>query len=414
MITMRRILFIAYHFPPFFGSSGYLRTLKFVKYLPQFGFEPIVLSVNTRAYQTIDETLLEKVPLNTRVIRAFGLDASKDLSIKGRYPGFFAVPDRWSSWIPAAIFRGIRLVKKYNIDIVFSTHPIPSAHMIAERISHFTKKPWVADFRDQMWDDCSPHAKKHFLSRKNIEQRTIKNATKVVVTTNGIRDLYLRRYGQIVAPAKIKVINNGFDESDFAGIVPSNGQAHFPLHLIHAGLLEPADRNPLPFFHAIKIIVQKEKWKGALKVDLIAPGNYEAYRQKVDELALADYIHILPPVPYHQALQKMADADILLLFQGESCNPQIPAKVFEYLRIGKPVFALTPPDGQTAKLISESKAGIVVDPDHQEKIADSLLKWLIRLRKGEIIVNPSSDVVANYSRKHQTFELALCFRDIIK
>ncbi|NOY60721.1 MAG: glycosyltransferase family 4 protein, partial [Calditrichaeota bacterium] len=191
---MQRILIIAYHFPPFFGSSGYLRTLKFVKYLPQFGFEPIVLSVNTRAYQTIDETLLDKVPKNARVIRAFGLDAGRDLSVKGKYPGFLAVPDRWASWIPAGVFRGIRLVKKYNIDVVFSTYPIPSAHLIADRISRFTHKPWIADFRDQMWDDYPTFTKLQFAGRKRIEKQTIINSTKVVVTTNGIRNLYLQRY----------------------------------------------------------------------------------------------------------------------------------------------------------------------------------------------------------------------------
>ncbi|NOY60720.1 MAG: glycosyltransferase family 4 protein, partial [Calditrichaeota bacterium] len=189
---------------------------------------------------------------------------------------------------------------------------------------------------------------------------------------------------------------------------------HTPLRLIHAGLLEPADRDPEPFFYAIKKIVQKEYWKGTFQVDLIAPGNYEAYRQKVDELALADYIRILPPVPYQQALQKMADADILLLFQGKSCNEQIPAKAYEYLRIGKPVFALTPAESETAKLISETKAGIIVSPDHPERIADSLINWLELLKKGKSVEKPSIDVAANYSRKHQTFKLASCIKNVLK
>jgi len=411
---MQRVLIIAYHFPPFSGSSGYLRTLKFVKYLPQYDFEPIVLSISTKAYPRIDKSLMAMVPANIRIFRSFGMDARKHLSVKGRYPGFLANPDRWSSWIPVAVLKGIRLVKKYNIDVVFSTYPIPSAHIIAKHISHFTKKPWVADFRDQMWDDYSVLTKRDLLSRKKIEQQTIKNATRIVVATDGIRDLFLKRYRQIVAPEKMHVINNGFDESDFAEIVPSNNQTHFPLHLIHAGLLEPTDRNPIPFFHAIKLLVEKENLKGALRVDLIAPGNYDAYRQKVKELALTDFIHILPSVPYHQALQKMAEADILLLFQGESCNAQIPAKAYEYLRIGKPVFALTPKNGETAKVISENKAGIVVDPNDPKKIADALLEWFRLLRKGEKLINPSPDVAAKYSRKYQTLELVSCFKDIIK
>src|SRR5512143_242130 len=113
---MKRVLMIAYHFPPLAGSSGIQRTLRFVQHLPAFGWEPAVLTADPRAYERTSHDLDADVPSQVRVERAFALDAARHLSVAGRYPGFLARPDRWMTWQYAAIRAGSRLIRDWRPD----------------------------------------------------------------------------------------------------------------------------------------------------------------------------------------------------------------------------------------------------------------------------------------------------------
>ena len=411
----KTILIIAFHLPPFARSSGYLRILKFMKYLPQHNIKPIVLSANTIAYDRVDESLLSLLPENVAIKRAFGLDAKQHLSLLGRYPEFVALPDRYISWAPAAIWAGVRMVQKYNVDAVLSTYPVPSAHVIARRIASLTKRPWLADFRDPMWDDYSNFSAAALKSRKTIEERSVLEATQVIVTTKGMKELFVKRYGDKVADEKIVIIENGYDESDFAllphELSPSNGR----IRLLHAGLLEPIDRNPLPFFQAIKKAIDRDLVKPeSLRIEFYASGNEQQYKKQIAELGLQNVLFLLPPLPYERMLQEMSDADILLLFQGPSCNQQVPAKAYEYLRIGRPIFALTPDISETARLIKRTRAGLIVSPDDSDHIAAELGKWLSAIAKNQPLTTPQPYVVQKFSRQFQTKQLARCILNTIK
>ncbi|MBX3638145.1 MAG: glycosyltransferase, partial [Rubrivivax sp.] len=127
---MKRLLMVAYHFPPLAGSSGIQRTLRFVQQLPRFGWQPMVLTTQARAYEKTSDDLLPEVPDGTLVCRAFALDTARHLSIGGRYPGRLARPDRWITWRFDAVRQGLRLIREHRPDAIWSTYPIATAHRI--------------------------------------------------------------------------------------------------------------------------------------------------------------------------------------------------------------------------------------------------------------------------------------------
>src|SRR4051812_39823921 len=127
---MKRILMVVFHFPPFAGSSGVQRTLRFVRQLPRFGWEPLVLTAHPRAYERRATDLADEVPDGTVVERAFALDAAAHLSVGKRYPGFLARPDRWMVWRMGALLPGLQLIRRLRPCAIWSTYPIATAHMI--------------------------------------------------------------------------------------------------------------------------------------------------------------------------------------------------------------------------------------------------------------------------------------------
>jgi glycosyltransferase involved in cell wall biosynthesis len=407
----KKVLVIAYHFPPQTGSSGILRTLKFVRYLPELGYEPIVLTVNPRAYQKTDGYLLSQIPEATIVQRAFAIDTRRHLAFRGSYFQFMALPDPIAAWIPAGILTGINLIRRHKIDIVFSTYPISGAHVIGRIVSRMTRRPWVADFRDHMWDETSQLSSSELKLRQMIESATARCANHIVVTTDGMRRLFLDRY-QELADDRVSVIENGFDEYDFENITISK-QANKPCRLIHAGLLEPSFRDPIPFFHAVKLSENKINQDDVV-VDLLAPGNEEKYQQEIVRLGLSNLIRILPAVPYHEGLKKMAEADVLLLFQGPGYNELIPAKLYEYFRIGRPILAFAPEDSDTARLIRCLHAGEIVPIDRSQAIANVLAEWIRNIRQGFSLPAIRPEKIAKFSRKSQAAALAKKFEKALQ
>ena len=341
----KRVLLISFYFPPFHKSSGSLRILKFAKYLPENGYDPFILTAHPFAYEKKDDTLLRQLSPSLHVHRTLALDAKRHLSFKGRYPDILALPDRYASWIPLAIASGLLLLHKYDIDLIFSSSPTLSNHVIANALRRLTKKPWVADFRDPAWDEYYLKNNLDSRVRRNIEKATLLNADRVTVTTPGMRNLYKRRYSERLEN-DIQVIEYGFEYPDFEHVISRNGHITYPVKFLHAGLLDREDRDPLPFFHAVRIYKHHHPNAGKdMQIDLIAPGDEGLYQREIDKLDLTDIVHIKSPLPYDEILQTMADSDVLLLFQGKSCDLQIPAKLYEYLRIGKPVLALTTQQG---------------------------------------------------------------------
>ena len=228
--------------------------------------------------------------------------------------------------------------------------------------------------------------------------------------------MYLSRYPGL-RPEKCLLIPNGYDEENFKDLIipgPVKNTGDHPIRLIHAGLIYPEDRDPRPFFRALSRLKQTGEVSATnLRVELRASGSEEYFREIIRELEIADLVHLLPPLPYHESLQNCAYADALLLFQAASCNHQIPAKVYEYLRLRKPILALTDDIGDTAALLRETGGASIVSPSDERIISPALVNFLGTVRDGTFPL-PGIQRVECYTRKNQTRDLATCLLDVVK
>jgi glycosyltransferase involved in cell wall biosynthesis len=405
---MKRLLMVAYHFPPLAGSSGIQRTLRFVQHLPEFGWEPTVLTAHTQAYERTSDDLLRDIPEGIRVERAFALDAARHLSIRGHYPGFLARPDRWTSWRFAAIAAGRRIIRDWQPQVIWSTFPIATAHVIGDALQRRTGLPWIADFRDPMAQDGYPADPRVWRSYRQIEERAILHARFSVCTTPGAARTYRNRYPD--AAQRIVVLENGYDEESFAGIpdatAPRETLNPGARTLLHTGLVYPSERDPTHLFAALRQMVDSGRLRpGMLKVRFRASGHEDLLRALTRTHRLDEWVELLPPVPYRAALDEMVRADGLLLLQAANCNEQIPAKLYEYVRAGRPILALTDPGGDTAAAVRDAGLDGIARLDSTEEI-QALLTRFIDARATNSLPLPRSDYVARASRRGRAESLA--------
>jgi glycosyltransferase involved in cell wall biosynthesis len=411
---LKRVLMIAFHFPPLSGSSGIQRTLRFVQHLPSLGWQPIVLGASPVAFENTSQDLMAEVPLDTVVRRAFALDAARHLQLGGRYLGWTARPDRWMSWKFAGIHEGLRLIRQHKPDVIWSTYPIATAHVIGSALHRKTGIPWVADFRDPMAQEDyppDPKTKRSFLA---IEADATRHATYCVFTTPGAADDYRQRYPY--AARRIVVVENGYDEESFAstqmatrGTEDLNGG---PLLLLHSGIVYPSERDPTQLFDALGRL----KSAGLLgPADLRVRFRASFHDALLTNLAAAagalEFIEICPPIPYREALQEMMSADALLVMQASNCNAQIPAKVYEYLRAGRPILGLTDPKGDTAGVLRQAGVVDIVRLDSSDEIAATLERLIREWRNGKGVL-PAEEAVHRASRRCRSEALAGLFSEI--
>ena len=407
---MKRILMIAYHFPPMAGSSGIQRTLRFVQQLPALGWEPLVLSLDPRAYERTSNDLAREVPPDTVVRRAFALDAARHLSIKGRYPGWFARPDRWINWRFAGVREGMRMIREFSPQIIWSTYPIATAHVIGAELHRRSGLPWIADFRDPMAQDGYPADPRAWRSFKRIEENAAGAAARCVFTTPGAVREYRKRYPQ--AASRMVLIENGYDEESFAGraqaspAAPPGGRR---IVLLHSGIVYPQERDPTQLFVALKRLRDAGR---LLPRDLVVRFRASAHDDNIRALArrenVEDFIELCPPIPYREALAEMLETDALLVMQDRGCNDQIPAKVYEYLRAGRPILGITDPDGDTGGVLRGAGVHHVARLESSEEIEAILPVFIDAVVAGRV-PPPDAGYVATASRLARSREMAaLC------
>lgn len=404
---MKKILMIAFHYPPYRGSSGIQRTLKFSRYLPDHGWKPLVLSADPKAYPQVGDDQMGEIPDNVPVKRAFALDASRHLSIRGFFLRWTALPDRWVSWLLGAVPAGLSWIRKEQPEVLWSTHPIATAHLIGLVLHRLTGVPWVADFRDSMLEDEYPSDPSVRRSYRWIERKVVEHATLLVFTTPSAMRMYLGRYPGL-SRDRCVVIPNGYDEEDFKDIKLSDRKTpnEGPMRLLHAGLIYQGERDPRQFFRAVARL-KKDGRIGAetVTIDLRASGSEKEYSAIIRELGIGDLVYLLPPLPYREALQDCAESDGLLLFQAASCNHLIPAKVYEYLRLRKPILAMTADGGDTAELLRRTGGATIVDLADEEAIYRTFPSFLKSVREG-LHPLPDDVWVRSYARENQALELA--------
>ncbi|MGH8233163.1 MAG: glycosyltransferase [Rhodanobacteraceae bacterium] len=403
---------IAFHLPPSTTSSGHLRPLGFAKYLPRFGWGPVALSACERVYTQVDPASVALIPEGCPVYRTFALDARRHLSIRGKYPAILAQPDRWASWWPTAVYHGLRIIRRHKVRAIWSTYPIMTAHCIAGTLSRLTGLPWIADFRDPVASPVAAHDKMTVSTRMRCERRILSRAAYSVFTTPGAMRSYAERYPKTYDEGRLKLIPNGFDDDDFAALEANKAcPSRRPLHLVHGGVLYPSGRNPVPFFNALARLKDSGRLSAQeVRVTLRASGSERQYGTELHRLGLDDMVSLAPSVSYHAALAEQAQANALLLFQGSQFDQQIPAKVYEYLRIGRPIFALVGERGDTAALLRKTGGAHLVTSDSVPEIERNLMEFVHNVRSGQA---PESDpkVAACYSRQSGARSLARLLDD---
>jgi glycosyltransferase involved in cell wall biosynthesis len=402
----RRLLIVAFHYPPVQGSSGIQRTLKFSAYLRDHGWEPMILTVSPRAYEQVSDDQMGEIPDGMLVERAFALNTAQHLSFFGRYPRWLAQPDRWVSWWPAGVWRGMQMIRRYRPAAIMSTYPISSAHLIGLTLQRLSGLPWIADCR------VDPLT---WRSNRRLEKAIVKHSTKVVFTTQGTLEMYAQRYPK--APSsRWAVIENGYDDENFRDAEHEfTGQSLSrpgQVTLIHSGILYPQERDPRPFFAALQSLKHSaEISSDTLRVVLRATGSDDMYRQMLDQYGISDLVELAPSIGYRAALQEMLGADGLLLFQAAMCNHQIPAKLYEYFRAGRPILALTDPLGNTAETLRQAGSMDIVNIADERDIAAGLRRFVRGLQSGTLH-GVRTEVAERNSRRSRTAELAHLLVDV--
>ncbi|NNE08909.1 MAG: glycosyltransferase [Gemmatimonadetes bacterium] len=407
---MKQLLLIAYNFPPL-TTSGMYRAYQFAKYLPRHGWRPLVVSVDPASLQHTGP--LDAAPLasmNGQIVvsqaRAFEpmaslarlrarlsgarrpSDASGDAADPGGAPGndrgpgsggaswkdwltdWISLPDRQSGWIWPAYRAGMRLVREETVDAIVSTSPPPSGHLAALLLSRRTGLPWIADFRDP-WIGNPYHnvRSSRFLDPADawMERRVVRGARRVIANTEELRLRFVDRYPALAS--RFVTISNGFDGEE---IMPRSSRAsNEPFRIIHAGTLY-GQRDPTPIVRALERMCDRGDLEPG-EFELVLLGSAAGRSDTVASLLrspLASRIRVEPQVGRAEALQQLADSDLLLLIQVGT-TLQVPRKLFEYLAIGKPMLALVT-EGATENLIRREKLGSAVRPDDGEGIENAL------------------------------------------
>jgi hypothetical protein len=405
----RSALLVAFHFPPFAGSSGQHRTVAMARHLGKFGWDPLVLTASERAYEHRAREADEALPSQVPVCRAFALDAARNLSIGGRYPRSMALPDRWVSWLFGAVPAGLRMIARHRPQVIWSTYPLATAHLIGWTLHRLSGLPWIADFRDPMveyigqtWYPENPAVRR---SRLFVERRVAAAATAATFCTATARDIFVERHGW--DPARCAVIENGFDEAEFeaASELPS-GRDPSRLLLLHSGTLYPGpDRDPGALLGAVASLRRRGALPRQLRIILRATGFDDVYRPVIERLGLRDIVELAPALGYREALREVLDADGLLLFQGHTSNPAIPAKAYEYLRAARPILALVAEDGETAALLRRLGVGTFGPIADEHRVERALEEFLRGISAGTHRVLSVAES-ALLSRRHRVAEFA--------
>ncbi len=435
----RRVLMVTGIFPPH-AAVGVIRSLKFCRYLPDFGWDAQVLAYRPRrGMEELDERLLGEIPDCVTVHRTRWIDPlalptlarrffrrkpsaaasavtpapSEDAAdkktggVRGSkwYRLLRNLPDNVAPWLPFAVARGLLAAR--DCDCIYSSAPPYTAHMAAYFISRLSGKPLVADFRDP-WvgntalDIVSPrHARFH----ERWERRVVKRARFVINVTDTLRDRMAHRY--TAQPTdKFMTICNGIDECD----LPDAAQAldttdpRAPLTFAYFGTLY-GTRSPEPLFRAIRQLLHGGTiGRDDIRVEIYGTCRIDA-AALIARFELGGMVDLCGAKPRHWVMTQMGRTGVLLQIGSIEMDAySLSTKIFEYLAVRRPILALVP-EGPIASLVRRENAGSVASPDRIDQIADAVSAFVMEHRAGGIRRNAPSDLT-RFTRRHQTGQLA--------
>jgi glycosyltransferase involved in cell wall biosynthesis len=363
-------------------GSGVQRWLKFAKYLPEAGWEPVIFTPENPDFDLQDETLLKEISPNLEVIRfpiwepyqLFAKVKKKGKSHPGRIleqqkKGFLEkvaiwlranilVPDPRVFWVKPSVQFLNELLKEGQFQAIITTGPPHSLHLIGQQLKQKHSIPWLADFRDpwSQWEFLDTLPMLPFIRRRHeaLEQKVLQQADVVVtISPTFQRDL------EKLSGRKIDLITNGYDPADIPQDFAPRPKAADRLHLVYTGIID-AIRNPLPLMQALK--AEFEATGEEVSWTFVGKVSEQVQQQVQADPWLQSHIHFAGYVSHQEVFDFYAKADALVLILTDTKNAKgnIPGKLFEYLATGLPVLALGDPQGDSSEILSQAGAGAVL------------------------------------------------------
>jgi len=453
---MKKVLIVSLAFPPL-PVVGIYRMAKFCKYLPEMGWQPHVLTEKIRDVKVAkDWQALKDIGEKTNVVRtmnfqpfywwanrpkrekvcktqlhspvveqatpaklqADSLTISIKKFIKNRLhliEKILTVPDARLFWIPQAFLSGLRLIFREKIDVIFSSSPPPTNHILGYLLSVFSGRPHIIEYRD-LWTLTGAYFMRNipeFLQKydKSWEKRILKHSSGVVVVTNTFKSKLVTGFPDIISD-RIAVIYNGADKADFAGVdLPESKNEHFTIS--YFGNLY-GFRDPTLFLKAFVVwLDENSSIKDKVRVNFWGSDSSD-FLPNFEKYGLDKMVSFLPRIPQKKVISEMFRADLLLLIQGidKRVADSIPTKLFEYIATGKPILAFFP-EGEAADIISRRSDCLVISHTDIKKIVQYLQHRFEQWEKTSKPPKLSLNIRPEFSRRNQAKQLAEFFNNVI-
>ena len=402
------------------GLSGVQRTLKFAKYLPQFGWQPTILTVTPTGYYAQDYTLLEELhPHHVGIERVGSLDPNRLFRRKGvvKMPSerlrkifsfisdTFFIPDNKIGWKRKAIKAAEELFKKKNFDIIFATAPPFTDFLIGMELHKKFHKPLVIDYRDP-WHDY-PYktypTPLHKLLNYKLEKKVLRASSRILVTGRRTKELILKRF-KFLEYHDVTILSHGYDPADLEDDPKIHIEKSKRMRIAHAGVFY-GDRTPKHFLLALKeIITAQPDLKN--QIELVLIGNLQDEHDKfIKSLGLEGNVTVTGYLDHKHCIAHLKSSDVMWITLNN--DKQSPGKLYEYLGLRKPILACVP-DGFIKQTLEEAGGNIIVDPTDVKGISETILQ-LYELHAKHKLPQPSEDIVQKYNRIELTNELSKIF-----
>ncbi|MFK8059605.1 MAG: glycosyltransferase family 4 protein [Polaribacter sp.] len=418
-----KVLIITYYWPPA-GGSGVQRWLKFVKYLQEFGIEPVVYTVDDANYPKEDNTLLKEIPENIEILKQpiweptdllFWKKKNSQKSgisnvSKGGFLSFirgnFFIPDPKIFWVKRSVKFLQKYIETHQIDTIISTGPPHSMHLIAQKLHQQNNIKWIADFRDP-WSDLyynKDFNQLSFAKKKNekLEKAVLKNADCVLTVSNSLKDEFAKTAN------RVEVITNGFDDEVLTKNLIKLDEK---FTISYIGLL-PKQSNPKNLFLVLNELCEENKtFKNDLKLNFIGDIS-DGVKTEITKNKLKENTHFVGYVNHQKAIEYQKKAQVLLLLipNIEKSKGILTGKLFEYLTAKRPILAIGPEDGDLSAILKETNAGTVINFDEKDKLSSEIIRLYQQYKKENLQVNSKN--IDKYHRKELTKKLASIIKSL--
>jgi len=426
MKPSNKVLIITYYWPPA-GGPGVQRWLKFVKYLPDFGIQPIVYLPENPTYPIVDEKLVSNVSPATIILKKkiwepywfagfFSKKATQKIS-SGIIPSVKkqTVLQRFLLWVRGNIFipdarflwvnPSVAFLKKYivenQIETIITTGPPHSLHLIGLHLQQQIKVKWIADFRDP-WTTIGYHKAlklSSYAERKHqqLEKQVLNSADLILVTSPTTKAEF---HALTSSNRPITVITNGYDHE---AVPPQTLDDKFSLAHIGSFL---SDRNPVVLWESLQeLVLEYPELAANFQLKLIGKTSEEVL-QSITQHELAQYVVNLGYVSHEEALAQQRKTQVLVLIEIDSPDTRsiIPGKLFEYMVSGRPILAMGPQGSDFASIIQSTNTGVFFNYQEKTALKAKILNWFHDYQSGQLKTNPVG--LEQYSRKYLTQQLA--------